>query len=124
MPELPDVTIYLKRASMHVLSKRHGLASFDRGGYEILEGDLPGFVAALRRENRTLKRALTDPRLFSGVGNAYSDEILFRARLSPMQLTSRLAEEAVQRLFAAAEHTLSEWTARTRAEVGEAFPSS
>lgn len=111
-----------KRASLHVVRGEAGLVAHDRGGYEVLGGDLAGFRAALLRENRTLKRALTDPRLFSGIGNAYSDEILFAARLSPVRLTTRLAHEEVERLHQATVSVLIDWTERTRAEVGEGFP--
>jgi formamidopyrimidine-DNA glycosylase len=89
---------------------------------EVLDCDLSGFHAALLRENHTLKRTLTDPRLFSGIGNAYSDEILHRARLSPVALTQRLPEEAVERLFAASQAILREWVERLREETGKAFP--
>ena len=88
----------------------------------VLDCDLPGFRAALIRENHTLKRALSDPRLFSGIGNAYSDEILHRAGLSPVALTQRLPEEAVERLFAASQAILHEWVKRLRKETGNAFP--
>jgi len=111
-----------KRASLHLVSGPDPLRAFERGGYEILTGDLPGFRAALLRENRTLKRALTDPRLFSGVGNAFSDEILFQARLSPLKLTSRLEPEQIRRLREAAVSTLESWIERIRAEVGDDFP--
>jgi formamidopyrimidine-DNA glycosylase len=98
------------------------LRDFDRGGLEVLETDPRTFAARLVSESHTLKRALTDPRLFSGIGNAYSDEILHRARLSPLALTRKLAPAEVGRLFEAARATLQEWTARLRAEVGEGFP--
>ena len=112
-----------KRASLHVVRGAAALASFDRGGLEVLEADLAAFRAALRRERHTLKRALTDPRLLSGIGNAYSDEILHAARLSPARLTEALTDEETARLFAAAVTTLRDWTARLRAEVGEGFPA-
>jgi len=98
------------------------LAAFDRGGLEVLDADLTRFTERLRAENHTLKRALTDPRLFSGVGNAYSDEILHRARLSPLMLTQRMPAEAIEQLFAATRAVLLEWTARLRAEAGAGMP--
>lgn len=111
-----------RRASVHLVAGRAGLAQFDRGGLEVLEADLPAFAARLRSENHTLKRALADPRLFSGIGNAYSDEILHRARLSPLQLTSRLDDTGVVRLYDAVRGTLTDWTERLRREVGDGFP--
>ena len=111
-----------KRASLHLVRGEAELQMLDRGGVEVLDCDLPGFRAALIRENHTLKRALTDPRLFSGIGNAYSDEILHRAGLSPVALTQRLPEEAVERLFAASQAILHEWVKRLRKETGNAFP--
>jgi len=111
-----------KRASLHVVQGRAALAQFDRGGLEVLDATGPQFAAALRRENRTLKRALGDPTLFSGIGNAYSDEILHAARLSPVTLTSRLTDEEVERLRLAVVQTLQAWTDRLRQEVGEGFP--
>jgi formamidopyrimidine-DNA glycosylase len=111
-----------KRASMHVVAGAAGLEAFRRGGLEVLESTSADFAEALRRESHTLKRALTDPRLFSGIGNAYSDEILHRARLSPMQLSRHLSEEEVARLREATVTTLSEWTDRLRREAGEKFP--
>jgi formamidopyrimidine-DNA glycosylase len=111
-----------KRASLHVVRGEEALQAFDRGGIEVLEADLGAFAAALRRENHTLKRALTDPRLLSGIGNAYSDEILHRARLSPVALTQRLTPEAVERLYEATQSTLREWTERLRREAGDDFP--
>jgi formamidopyrimidine-DNA glycosylase len=111
-----------KRASLHVVRGAPALAAHDPGGIEVLETDLSGFREALGRERHTLKRALTDPRLFSGVGNAYSDEILHRARLSPVRLTSQLAEEESARLFEATRATLIEWTARLREQAGAGFP--
>lgn len=110
-----------KRASLHVV-RADGLDAHRRAGYEVLEGDVAGFKAALTRENRTLKRALTDPRILSGIGNAYSDEILFAARLSPVKLTSRLSDDEIDRLYTATVGTLTDWTARFRAEVGDGFP--
>jgi formamidopyrimidine-DNA glycosylase len=111
-----------KRASLHVVSGRAALADFDRGGIEPLDSSLAEFQAALTRENRTLKRALTDPRLVSGIGNAYSDEILFAARLSPVKLTSTLSADDFRRLHAATKTTLVKWTDRLREEAGQGFP--
>lgn len=111
-----------RRASIHLAAGEAALAEHDRGGVEPLETDLEGFAEALRRERHTLKRSLTDPRLFSGIGNAYSDEILHRARLSPVQLTTNLSDEEVDRLFESTRAVLTEWTDRLRAEAGEAFP--
>ncbi|MHC4082046.1 MAG: Fpg/Nei family DNA glycosylase [Planctomycetota bacterium] len=111
-----------KRAALHIVRGAEALAGHDRGGLEVLESDLPAFADALRRESHTLKRALTDPKLFSGIGNAYSDEILHRARLSPVKLTGRLADDEVERLFDATRATLTEWTDRLRAETGDGFP--
>ena len=111
-----------KRASLFVVRGRGGLARFERGGLEPLAADLDGFRDVITRENHTLKRALTDPRLFSGIGNAYSDEILHRARLSPLKLTSRLDREEIARLHGAVRDTLVEWIERIRTETGEGFP--
>ena len=111
-----------KRASLHAVRGAAGLREHDRGGLEVLEADLDAFRAALVRENHTLKRALTDPHLVSGIGNAYSDEILHRARLSPARLTQKMKPEEVETLFAATTATLSEWIERLRQEVGEGFP--
>ena len=111
-----------RRASLHLVRGSAALAAFDRGGLEVLEADLNGFRTALRRESHTLKRALTDPTLFSGIGNAYSDEILHRARLSPLALTGRLTEEEVGALFEATRATLLEWIERLRQQAGEDFP--
>jgi formamidopyrimidine-DNA glycosylase len=111
-----------KRASLHFVRGQEALAAHDPGGLEVLEADLGSFRAALLRENHTLKRALTDPRLFSGIGNAYSDEILHRSRLSPVTLTRRLAEPDIDRLFAAVQQVFREWIVRLRAEAGDAFP--
>jgi formamidopyrimidine-DNA glycosylase len=111
-----------RRASLHVVRGSLGLAGFERGGLEPLEASPAEFAARLRLESHTLKRALTDPRLFSGIGNAYSDEILHRARLSPLKLTGRLSEEETGRLYAAVQAVLQEWTERLRAETGEGFP--
>ncbi len=111
-----------KRASLHLLQGDAALAQLDPGGLEPLEIDLPAFAARLRSANHTLKRALTDPRLFSGIGNAYSDEILHAARLSPVALTQRLADEQVEGLFHAVVRTLRDWTDRLRADAGADFP--
>jgi formamidopyrimidine-DNA glycosylase len=111
-----------KRASLHVVQGRGALAQFDRGGLEVLAASAADFAAALRRENRTLKRALTDPTLFSGIGNAYSDEILFAARLSPVTLTRKLDDAAVERLRVACVQVLVDWTATLRKDVGDGFP--
>ena len=111
-----------KRASLHVLQGAAGLAEHMRGGLEVLECSADEFRGALLRENHTLKRALADPRLFSGIGNAYSDEILHAAGLSPVKLTSRLNEEEVARLFAAVQSTLRTWIERLQEQTGEAFP--
>ena len=111
-----------KRASLHVVQGEAALAAHDPGGLEVLEADEGAFREALVRENHTLKRALTDARLFSGIGNAYSDEILHRARLSPVALTQKLGAGEVARLHEAARATLADWTARLRAEAGGNFP--
>jgi formamidopyrimidine-DNA glycosylase len=111
-----------KRAALYVLRGEEALRALDRGGIEPLEATLPEFAAALTRENHTLKRALTDPTLFSGIGNAYSDEILHAARLSPVALTRRLTPDAVERLYDATRTTLKTWTDRLRAQSGDSFP--
>ena len=111
-----------KRASLHLVEGPAALAAFDRGGVELDDIDAAAFAARLKQENHTLKRALTDPRLFSGIGNAYSDEILHRARLSPLALTRKLSAEETERLFASAKAVLAEWTERLRREAGEDFP--
>jgi formamidopyrimidine-DNA glycosylase len=111
-----------RRAALHLVRGEAALAALDRGGLEPLGATREAFEAALRRENHTLKRALTDPSLFSGIGNAYSDEILHRARLSPVKLTSRLDADEVARLHAATQEVLSEWTARLRDEAAGGFP--
>jgi formamidopyrimidine-DNA glycosylase len=110
-----------RRASMHLVKGEAALQEFERGGLEVLESDFAAFRDRLTSENHTLKRALTDPRLFSGIGNAYSDEILHRARLSPLALTRKLSSEEIERLFDAVKATLREWVERLRAEV-EVFP--
>ncbi len=111
-----------RRAALHLVRGREALAALDRGGLEVLTADLAAFRAALRRENHTLKRALTDPALFSGIGNAYSDEILHRARLSPVKLTSRLTDGEAAALFDAARAVLVEWTERLRREAAGELP--
>jgi formamidopyrimidine-DNA glycosylase len=111
-----------RRASLHVVRGDEGLYSIDPGGVEIFETDLNGFRAALMLENRTLKRALTDPRLVSGIGNAYSDEILHAAHLSPVTLTHKLKPEEWERLFSATCSTLSLWMERLRKEAEKSFP--
>ncbi len=126
--EFPDGTLLLteagskKRAALHLVRGEEAVAEHARGGLEVLESDLESFRAALTRENHTVKRALTDPRLFSGIGNAYSDEILHRARLSPAKWTSRLTEEEIASLHEAARRTLEEWTGRLTDQARKAFP--
>jgi formamidopyrimidine-DNA glycosylase len=126
--EFPTGTLMLteagskRRASIHLVSGEAGLEPFKRGGLEVLQADERQFAERLRSENHTLKRALTDPRIFSGIGNAYSDEILHRACLSPLALTRQVDDAAVHRLFEATRSTLLDWCARLRAEVGEGFP--
>ena len=111
-----------RRASLHAVRGSASLAAHDPGGLEVLESELEAFREALMRESHTLKRALTDARLFSGIGNAYSDEILHEARLSPVLLTRRLGDPEVERLFEAVRRVLRDWTERLRAEVGTGFP--
>jgi formamidopyrimidine-DNA glycosylase len=111
-----------KRASLHVVRGEAGLRALDPGGLEVLDADLDRFAAVLQSANHTLKRALTDPRLFSGIGNAYSDEILFEARLSPLALTQKLTPDEVERLYLAARTTLTRWVDELRKETGDAFP--
>jgi formamidopyrimidine-DNA glycosylase len=111
-----------KRASIHLVQGSDGLREFDRGGMEVLEGSLGEFADRLRSENHTLKRSLTDPRLFSGIGNAYSDEILHRARLSPVLLTKKITDEEIATLFAATREVLVEWTNRFRDLYKDGFP--
>ncbi len=124
----PDGTLVLteagtkKRATLHAVRGEDALAEHDRGGLEPLTCTRDEFAEALTRENHTLKRSLTDPRLFSGIGNAYSDEILHRARLSPVKLSQKLPEEAIDRLFEATQSTLVLWTERLRDELGGRFP--
>jgi formamidopyrimidine-DNA glycosylase len=111
-----------KRAWIRLVKGTERLHALDPGGLEVLDATLEAFAAVLSRENHTLKRTLTDPRLFSGIGNAYSDEILHRARLSPVTLTSRLTRDDVGSLFAATRRTLLDWTERLRRENGDVFP--
>ena len=111
-----------KRASLHVVSGDAGLRALDPGGLEVLEADLQQFTQVLTASNHTLKRALTDPRSFSGIGNAYSDEILFEAQLSPVALTQRLTSEQISRLFDAIRRSLTDWVSKLRAEAGDDFP--
>ena len=111
-----------KRASLHLVRGEAALAAHDPGGLEVLEADLNSFRAALVRENHTLKRALTDPHLFSGIGNAYSDEILHRARMSPLKLTKRLDDFEVRLLYEAVQKTLLFWSDKLRRDAKEDFP--
>jgi len=111
-----------KRASLHVVRGEAGLSALDPGGLEVLDTDLDHFAAVLTSANHTLKRALTDPRLFSGIGNAYSDEILFEARLSPLTLTQKLAPDQIEGLFLAVRTTLTRWIEELRQETGDGFP--
>jgi formamidopyrimidine-DNA glycosylase len=121
-------TLYLteagsrKRAALHIVVGEAGLRSLDPGGLEVLETDLEHFTRVLQSANHTLKRALTDPRLLSGIGNAYSDEILFESRLSPLALTQKLKPDEIDRLFQATRHQLDQWVERLRVESGEKFP--
>jgi formamidopyrimidine-DNA glycosylase len=111
-----------RRASLHVVRGEENLGAFDSGGIDVLAADLDQFRNALSAENHTLKRALTDPRMLSGIGNAYSDEILHAAQLSPVTLTQKLKDEEWQRLFGATRQTLQLWIGRLRAEAESAFP--
>jgi formamidopyrimidine-DNA glycosylase len=126
--DFPNGTLILteagtkKRATLFAVRGEAALAAHDPGGIELLAAAPAEFAAALRRENHTLKRALTDPHLLAGIGNAYSDEILHRARLSPVALTQRLSDQEMARLHAASLETLRLWTERLRAETGDAFP--
>ena len=112
-----------RRASLWLVRGETGLEQFARGGLEVLDATLADFKARLTNENHTLKRSLTDPRLFSGIGNAYSDEILHRAKLSPVKHTKRLTDEEIATLFEATKQILVEWTQRLRDEAGGDFPS-
>jgi formamidopyrimidine-DNA glycosylase len=111
-----------RRASLHLVTGEAGLQRLDPGGLEIFETDLEGFAKVLQSANHTLKRALTDPRLLSGIGNAYSDEILFNARLSPIALTQKLSSSEIERLFESTRATLTHWVEVLRAETGGGFP--
>lgn len=111
-----------RRASLHLVRGEKELKQFDPGGIEIFDSTLEQFRDALRRERHTLKRTLTDPHVFSGIGNAYSDEILHRARLSPVQMSTNLSDEEVETLFNATRDVLREWTDRLRKDAGEKFP--
>ena len=111
-----------KRASLHLVAGDAGLHALDPGGVEVLNADLASFTTALTSANHTLKRALTDPRMFSGIGNAYSDEILFEAGLSPVALTQKLSADQIHRLFDAVRATLLRWAEVLRAEAGDGFP--
>jgi formamidopyrimidine-DNA glycosylase len=111
-----------RQASIHLLQGSAGLTEFERGGLEVLDSTMAAFAERLTRENHTLKRALTDPTIFSGIGNAYSDEILHAAKLSPMKQTRQLTDAEIARLHAATIETLEAWIQRTRDEVGEGFP--
>lgn len=113
-----------KRAALHLVRGAAALAAHDPGGLEVLDASPADFAAALRAENHTLKRALTDPHLFSGIGNAYSDEILHAARLSPVQLTSRLSDAEVARLHAATQATLRRWIGALRREFADRVPGA
>lgn len=127
--DFPNGTLILteagskRRASLWLVKGEHSLEQFERGGLEPLDADLANFTERLIRENHTLKRSLTDPRLFSGIGNAYSDEILHRARISPIKHTRRLSEGEIQRLFDATRAVLVEWTERLRRESKGDFPA-
>lgn len=113
-----------KRASLHVVLGEDGLNALDPGGIEVLDSDPSRFASVLLSANHTLKRALTDPRLFSGIGNAYSDEVLFEAKLSPLALTQKITVPEIHRLFEAVRTTLTRWTERLRAEAGGKFPKN
>ena len=126
--DFPDGTLLLteagtkRRASLQLIRGTAELAAQDRGGLELSGASLAEFAARLRSESHTVKRALTDPRLFSGIGNAYSDEMLHAARLSPLQLTGKLSDEEVQRLYHACKETLRRWIERLRQQTGAGFP--
>ena len=111
-----------KRASLHLVSGKEGLDTLNPGGLEVLRASLDQFAAALTSSNHTLKRALTDPRLFSGIGNAYSDEILFAARLSPLSLTQKLKPQEIESLYNASRTSLQHWVEQLRGEAGDQFP--
>lgn len=124
----PDGILFLteagtkRRASIHLVAGADALRDFQRGGLEVFEATVAEFAQRLRSENHTLKRSLTDPQMFSGIGNSYSDEILHRARLSPLMLTSRLSDDDIAALFQATRDVLTEWTDRLRTEAGDGFP--
>ncbi len=126
--DFPDGTLLFteastkKRASMHLVQGTESMTQFEKGGLEVFAATRSDFRRVLQSENHTLKRSLTDPRLFSAIGNAYSDEILHRARLSPLQLTQKLDSEETDRLFQAVQSTLTEWTDRLRKQTGDGFP--
>ena len=126
--DFPEGTLVLteagskKRASLHIVSGEAGLHALDPGGLEVLDADLDAFSTRLTSSNHTLKRSLTDPRLFSGIGNAYSDEILHRAQLSPVTLTQKMTAEQIRRLYNATRESLLDWMERLRAEANGAFP--
>jgi formamidopyrimidine-DNA glycosylase len=111
-----------KRASLHVVQGQDGLEKLNPGGLEVFDATLEEFASAIRARNHTLKRALTDPRILSGIGNAYSDEILFEAQLSPFTLTQKLSDTDIEKLFAAIKKTLNDWIERLRADSRERFP--
>ena len=111
-----------RQASLYVVQGEAALAQHEPGGLEVMDADLTAFAQALRRDNHTLKRALTDPHLFSGIGNAYSDEILHAARLSPFKQTGSMADDEIRRLYAATRLTLSQWIERLQREAGAEFP--
>jgi formamidopyrimidine-DNA glycosylase len=111
-----------RRASLHVVRGRAALQAHDPGGLEVMSASVAAFAEALRRENHTLKRSLTDPHLFSGIGNAYSDEILFAARMPPFKQTSSLSNDEIAHLFAVTRSTLEDWVRRLQDETGESFP--
>ena len=126
--DFPNGTLVLteagtkKRASLHLVQSAEALRALDPGGLEVLDAGLEDFAKALTSRNHTLKRALTDPRLFSGIGNAYSDEILHRARLSPVAMTTKLSRDETEGLYIATQQTLSWWIEQLRRETGEGFP--
>jgi formamidopyrimidine-DNA glycosylase len=126
--DFPNGTLLLteagtkKRASIHLVRGKAALAEHDPGGLEVFDANLEKFREALTRENHTLKRSLTDPHLFSGIGNAYSDEILHRAKLSPIRLTGQMTHEEIERLYRAIRESLTEWVEKLRKERGTAFP--
>jgi formamidopyrimidine-DNA glycosylase len=113
-----------RRASLHLVRAESSLKQFDMGGLEALDATVEAFSARLKQENHTLKRALTDPHLFSGIGNAYSDEILHRAQLSPLALTQKLSDDSIARLYAAIREIMTEWTDRLRKEAVDKFPEN